>query len=736
MPGTSWYGPEWKYRRKIALNPPQRSEGNLVNFPVLLLLPVSGLKISGTSRAHLLFTANDGVTQLAHEIEGASTAGSTVRTWVKIPQLSLKSSTTIYVYYSGAIAPGTTIAEETWDNGFQLVLHLPPAAGSPKDASGHHRQIRADTVQGRDSTLAPLRIGDPANLAIRDALTVEAWVFSDNPRPESLQALVSQWSILESFDTFDLYDAGHTDGMVTAGFFGGVFDGRYVYFAPQRDDTVRHARVLRYDTHSDFHDSRSWQAYDASHTSGLDTRGYYGAIFDGRYVYFVPRLDGEVFHTRMLRYDTHGAFRDPHSWQAHDLGEAVSHQSAAFDGRYIYYVAGYEGTYHGPGLEGPPSGKMVRYDTQGDFATAESYTWYDVSPLGGLPASGGLPTYNYDGAVFDGRYVYFVPLEYGVALRYDTTRAFTDAGSWEIHDARRTSGLEMGWSVGAAFDGRYVYYVPYASSTVVRYDSRGAFNDPDAWIAYDASHTSGLHTQGYDGAVFDGRYITFIPYWEGGDMHRGHHARVLRYDTTQAFTVRAAWSATDAAEAVELGELGFNGAAFDGRYMYFVPWRGNVRPDETFLTHGKVVRYDTSGDQAVFSLRYMDYGHNGGLGGSLPGASFLVNTTAGVLNVQSHRPMTPGWHHLVGVFDHGQARLYLDGQLAGEHTGAGALMQSSSDIGIGKILDGLGQFQGKMQEVRLSDVARSASWIWAAYQNLSGREGFVEVGEEERSIDV
>ncbi|MBS3108624.1 LamG domain-containing protein [Candidatus Woesearchaeota archaeon] len=56
---------------------------------------------------------------------------------------------------------------------------------------------------------------------------------------------------------------------------------------------------MKYDTQSDFASSSSWSSFNASSTGGLDTVGYAGGVFDGRYVYFVPSFNGN-----MLRYDT------------------------------------------------------------------------------------------------------------------------------------------------------------------------------------------------------------------------------------------------------------------------------------------------------------------------------------------------------------------------------------------------------------------------------------------------
>lgn len=547
-----------------------------------------------------------------------------------------------------------------------------------------------------------------SSLSFSDAITVAAWVDSASYRAEALQAIVSRWRISESFDRFDAYDASHTAGLDTRGYFGAVFDGRYVYFVPQNTGigpagatTGHHGNVLRYDTQAGFQSPSGWSAYDASATSGLGTRGYYGAVFDGRYVFFIPRTDGIDLHTRMLRYDTHDAFTSPRSWLAHDVGHAMSCQAAAFDGRYIYCCPGYEAN---PKTE--HCGRVLRYDTQGCLSDPASYVLYDAAD------AVGLDTGCLDGAVFDGRHVYFSPLgAVGTMLRHDTRGGFTEPGSWQAFDAGGVSGLKMGSCVGAIFDGRYVYYVPYANSVAVRFDTHGGFADADAWSAFDAAGTSGLPCRGYDGAVFDGRYVCFIPFWEGPDAHRGFHGNVLRHDTQGDFTDGDSWQATDAGSASGLVAVGFNGGAFDGRFIYMAPWRSGTTGDGHPVAHGNVLRYDTVGRHASFSLRAVDVGHNGGLCAAVPGPSFLVNTEEGVLSVSAHRSLSPGRHHLAGVYDGHTISLYVDGVAVAERSGTGRIQACDADITIGRLEGGLGRFEGRIRDVQVANVARDASWI-------------------------
>ena len=92
--------------------------------------------------------------------------------------------------------------------------------------------------------------------------------------------------------------AGSTDGLLTHGYFGGVFDGRYICFVPYYN-----GNLLRYDTQSAFSTASSWHAYDAGTTSGLNTKGYMCAVSDGRYLYFAPYNNGSAYSGTVLRFD-------------------------------------------------------------------------------------------------------------------------------------------------------------------------------------------------------------------------------------------------------------------------------------------------------------------------------------------------------------------------------------------------------------------------------------------------
>ena len=544
------------------------------------------------------------------------------------------------------------------------------------------------------------------------AFCVEAWIHVDEARLEAVQVVAANWEFAAHPTALATYDAGAVDGQPTQGFFGAVFDGRFIYFAPQCNDEGRHGHALRYDTHLSFDEPGAWRAYDAASTEGLTTRGYYGAVFDGRFVYYVPRFDGDTLHSRVLRLDTSGDFTHTTSWSAFDAGRPISCQGAAFDGRYVYFAPGMH-------QDDGPSGCVLRLDTLASFHDEDSWIWHDVS------ATDGLDCRCFDGALYDGRHIYFVPLNGGPVVRHDPNLAFVEAAAWEAFDTTQLPGF--GACVGAVFDGHRVYFVPYAHATVVCYDTRATFTDAGSWTAHAPGSVDGLDCRGYDGAAFDGRWVTFIPFWDGETTTDGFHARLMRYDTTRPFTAAQAWQAADGSALAPPNPGGFNGGAFDGRFVYMAPWRRNDASGQ-IRAHGQVLRLDTAAPGSSFQLRWVDCGHNGGLGGAVPGPMFIVNCADGPVCVQAHTAVTVGWHHLAGVYspDEG-AELWIDGECVARQAARGEAVMPTQDITVGELAGGCGRLRGDVAQLRLRPGRLTAGEALTCAANLTDPGGFIRL---------
>jgi hypothetical protein len=299
------------------------------------------------------------------------------------------------------------------------------------------------------------------------------------------------WS---AFDTTTV----HTN---SRGFKSGVFDGRYVYLAPNElTGGMYGGAVTRYDTTQPFAQMTSWSTFD---TTSLTTRarGFYGARFDGRYIYFVPYYDSVL-----VRYDTQGVFDTAAAWTTVDVGTMLSIAGVGFiggvlDGRYLYLVPFVDGA--------APTGVVARYDTQGPLTSASSWAKFDTTSV--TPHAKGFAT-----GGFDGRYLYLSPffiaggMANGTMTRFDTTAPFTAAASWSTFDISTLDATAKGY-FGATYDGRYLYFAPYNNKAIARYDTSASFGDAAAWGIYDAT-VHATAARDFYGTAFDGDDVYFIPH--------------------------------------------------------------------------------------------------------------------------------------------------------------------------------------------------------------------------------
>ncbi len=266
-------------------------------------------------------------------------------------------------------------------------------------------------------------------------LTVAAWVNSTGS-PAGDQTILAKWGFDPVFDEFAAVD----ETPAAKGFSGAIFDGRYIYYVPYalelNPTPTASGTILRYDPQAGY-TSGAFTIFDASTVDAMPTKGYSGAVFDGRYIYFVPTsgFDNLSAHAKVLRFDTTQAFGDIGSYDAFDASLAPVSATQGFSGGVFdgRYV------YFVPDTDGVAAhGNVLRYDTTGDFRTASSWSTYAPVTAAGLSGAKG-----YWGGAFDGRYLYFAPYKaagsiHGKVLRFDTTLDFADHGSWKVFDVVST----------------------------------------------------------------------------------------------------------------------------------------------------------------------------------------------------------------------------------------------------------------------------------------------------------
>jgi hypothetical protein len=113
---------------------------------------------------------------------------------------------------------------------------------------------------------------------------------------------------------------------------------------------------------------------------------------------------------------------------------------------------------------------------------------------------------------------------------------------------------------GGAFDGRYLYLFPRENDAgwhgyVTRYDVSKSFTEAASWEVYGIHAVDG-GAKGFGGGVFDGRYILLVPYYNGA----AYHGHVARFDTGSPSPVIQS-SVAGAAAPGDCGDVIYKGAA-------------------------------------------------------------------------------------------------------------------------------------------------------------------------------
>ncbi|HLK39140.1 MAG TPA: hypothetical protein VKU41_20400 [Polyangiaceae bacterium] len=424
----------------------------------------------------------------------------------------------------------------------------PADAGALKDETG--ASIDAAAADSDDASDAS-RADDGASLP--DAPQDMTYYTLDDP---------ARWSFFSI--------AGVANG--TTKYSGAAFDGRYLYFVPNFSPPS----VLRYDDRGAFTDPSSWTSYTpaaaivAAGGSKTGTYTYRGGAFDGRYVYLAP-FGSNAY---ALQFDTQQPFSQDAAWTAFNaatIDTAANYWGALSDGRYTYLVPN-------------NTTKVVIYDrmatAEGGVGFGSSAAWsvYDL----------GTGNQGFWGGAYDGTYVYFAPFSGSVAARHDTILPPTSGWDVGATGFDFNNNFVLGTTAhfwGGAFDGHRVYMIPNQTQswTLAAYATSGQFSDYGSWTtcALGSQLFGGKVTgSAFVGAAFDGRRLILVPYGSPASDAGVPPLPVVAYDTTQglcptplsaAYTVFAPTTLDGGA-----GALGFEGAAFDGQYVYFVPHAGSV----------------------------------------------------------------------------------------------------------------------------------------------------------------
>ncbi len=142
---TAWLT-GYDYRQEIIVLPSMTS-ADLTEYPLLVKITDQQNQLfanaNSATGADIVFTKADGTTPLAREIEYYSNAGTKeLDAWVKT-DVSASELTRLYMYYKGADAPNST---DAWNSSYRMVQHL------EENPSGAGKPIRDSTANANDGT--------------------------------------------------------------------------------------------------------------------------------------------------------------------------------------------------------------------------------------------------------------------------------------------------------------------------------------------------------------------------------------------------------------------------------------------------------------------------------------------------------------------------------------------------------------------------------------------------------
>lgn len=193
------------------------------------------------------------------------------------------------------------------------------------------------------------------------------------------------------------------------------FDGKYVYFT----DKYQSRQILRCDTSASFTAAGSWTLFNYGTTLSVTQQNFLATIFDGRYMYWITDTQQSTNAVTWLRYDTTASFSVAGSWSSFVLTGVTGvtagmiFRSPVFDGQYIYVSSA--------------TLFLRYDTTKAFVAGSFDWFNYVTGTTSAGPSTaiqiGGTNTFNVN--LFDGRYIFSFPLGTSNVLRQDTSTAIT-----------------------------------------------------------------------------------------------------------------------------------------------------------------------------------------------------------------------------------------------------------------------------------------------------------------------
>jgi len=191
-PPGGWWNNIWPKRKPLTIAYAD-GDDDLTDFPVLIDLTDSDLGTYAlNSGDDIVFTDANGV-QLSHEIELYDSVPGHLIAWVNVPSLLSTEDTTLYIYFGNPDATSQEDPAGTWNSNYVMVQHLNEITGTHYDSTGNANdgatvvvtdQDAPGFIQGGDEFDGIgdyVKVPDAPSLQFGESsFTAEAWIYPES----------------------------------------------------------------------------------------------------------------------------------------------------------------------------------------------------------------------------------------------------------------------------------------------------------------------------------------------------------------------------------------------------------------------------------------------------------------------------------------------------------------------------------------------------------------------------
>ena len=782
-----WYNTDWQYRRNITINHNLVS-ASLSGFPVLVDVTNESLASNAQSDGDdFLFTDSSG-TKLAHEIESYDSGSGHLVAWVNVPNLSASEDTVLYMYYGNPTAGNQQNPMAVWDSDYMMVQHLDETSVTHYDSTsnGNNGTLNgvtpnpagkvdgADSFDGSNDDVSVPHSGTITGFT--QAFTASFWVKMDVVTGR--RTFLNKYNINSQRAWAIDYDSARGDNRL--GLFvsqnGVTYPYWYASFSPVAGNWYHIAVVWQSGLQPLFYvngalvSATTATAIPSIYNNSLEplyigrsytTGRYFDGTIDEVRLSNIARSAGWI-QTCFNSQNNNAAFitlgpeeTPPQGNHAPDVSSPspangatnvqinlseLSFNLSDYEGDLIDYNVTMTPDAIGGVKEGTDvvSGTTVHIPIMGNLQNGTAYTWTvkATDPVGSGKTTTRIYTFTTEQPPVlwyspDWQYRRNVtinhtlvssgltdfPVLVDVTNETFTSNALSDGGDFlftdslgnklahEIEKYESGTGHLVAWvnvpNLSASED--TLLYLYYGNPTAGNQQNPAAVWDADYMMVQHLNETSGIHydstVNGNNGTSINGVVQDATGKIDGADMFDGTNG----YVTVPHSSTLTGFTQASTVEA----------------------W---IKMDNIARRQVVANKYTDAGSQRGWFVEY--YSNQIRFFASLDGSSYQY--WSATLN-----PVVDTWYYLTVVWQANHIpKFYINGQLVPtSRTGTIPSIYNNTgaplDIGRSTYSTDNRYFDGVIDEVRISNVSRSASWIQTCFNSQNNSAAFISLGPEE-----